>query len=143
VAAGYYIYKKHPFKKSSKYKAFPLDPQFVEACITKLKYLMEVEKVYCDADISLGSLAEKLSIPPYQLSIIINESLKQTFSEFINSYRIEEAKRILLDPKKAQQKIDAVSLEVGFNTRVAFYQAFKKYTKMTPTQYRKKPGDKK
>lgn len=143
VTAGYYIYKKQPFKKSSKYKAFPLDPQFVEVCITKIKYLMEGEKVYCDTDISLGSLAEKLSIPPYQLSIIINESLKQTFSEFINSYRVQEAKRILLDPKKAHLKIAAVAFEVGFNTRVAFYQAFKKYTKMTPTQYKNKTGDKK
>jgi ligand-binding sensor domain-containing protein/AraC-like DNA-binding protein len=143
AAAGIYIYKKFPFKKPSKIKTPILSPLFVEECIRKLRYLMEVEKVYCDPVISLRSLAKKLSIPRYQLSIILNKNLKQTFSKFINIYRVEEAKKILLDPKKTHLKITAVAYEVGFNTRVAFYKAFKKYTKMTPNQYKKKAGGKK
>jgi AraC-like DNA-binding protein len=69
--------------------------------------------------------------------------LNQNFAEFINSYRIEEAKRILKSAKWAQQKIAAVAFEVGFNTTVTFYRAFKKHTNITPTQYKKEGGMKK
>ncbi len=137
LAAAFYIYKKHPFKKKAKYKGSPLNSHFAEECIRKLKHLMKNEKVYSDADISLQSLAEKLSVTPHLLSKVLNERLNQNFAEFINSYRIEEAKRILKSPKGARQKIEALSFEVGFNSRVAFYRAFKKYTNITPTQYKK------
>jgi len=137
LSAAFYFYKKRPFKKKAKYKGSPLHPHFAEECIRKLMYLMEDEKVYSDADISLQSMAEKLSIPPHQLSQLLNEKLDRNFPDFINSYRIEEAKRILKSPKGAQQKIDTVAFEVGFNTSVAFYRAFKKHTNITPTQYKK------
>ena len=64
LAAALYIYKKEKpsFETREKYKGATLNPSFAEECITRLKYLMEIEKVYCDADISLQSLAEKMSI---------------------------------------------------------------------------------
>jgi AraC-like DNA-binding protein len=138
AAIGFYIYKKQPFKKQEKYKCSPLNPQFAEECIRKLKHLMEVEKAYLDADISLQSLAEKLSITSRLLSQILNETLDRNFSDFINFYRVEEAKKILQNPRSAQKKIIALAFDVGFNTKVAFYNAFKKFTNMTPAQYREK-----
>jgi AraC-like DNA-binding protein len=62
--------------------------------------------------------------------------MDQNFSDFINFYRVEEAKKMLQDPRCAQKKIIALAFEVGFNTKVAFYNAFKKFTHMTPAQYR-------
>lgn len=135
---GFYIYKKRPFKKQEKYKDSHLNPHFAEECIRKLKHLMEVEKAYLDADISLLSLAEKLSITSRVLSQILNEKMDRNFSDFINFYRVEEAKKILQDPRGAQKKIIALAFDVGFNTKVAFYNAFKKFTNMTPAQYREK-----
>jgi hypothetical protein len=49
LAAAFSIYKKRPFRKKTKYKHSPLHPDFAEACIKKLNYLMENEKVYTDA----------------------------------------------------------------------------------------------
>ena len=98
---------------------------------------MEIKKEYREPEISLQSLAEKLSITSHQLSQILNEKLNRNFSDFINYYRIEEAKAILLKPESDQQKITTVAFDVGFNTTVAFYNAFKKYTNMTPSQFRK------
>ncbi len=137
VAAVFYIYKKRPFEKKEKYKGSPLTPQYAEECIKKLRYMMDVEKVYCHADVSLQSLAEKLSLSPHLLSQVLNEQLNRNFWDYINSYRIEEAKRILQSPGGAQRKIVAVAFDVGFNTTVAFYNAFKKYTNMTPSQFKK------
>lgn len=140
AAGGFYLYKKRPFKKQQeKYKGSSLNPQFAEERIKKLRYLMEMKKVYRDPDISLQGLSEKLSVTSHQLSQILNEKLERNFSDLINSYRIEEAKKLLLKPGADQQKITTVAFDVGFNTTVAFYNAFKKYTGMTPSQYKKTP----
>jgi AraC-like DNA-binding protein len=141
LAAAFYIYKKmRSLEKKEKYKGSPLNPIFAEECITKLKYLMEIEKVYCDADISLQSLAEKMSIAPHLLSQLLNEKMDRNFADYINQYRIEEAKKILQNPRGARRKISTVAIEVGFNTMAAFYTAFKKYTNMTPSRYKKEAG---
>ncbi len=139
LAAAFYIYKKRLLKKRAKYKGSFLHPDFAEECINKLNYLMDIEKVYTDADIALQSLAEKMSVSTHQLSQLLNERLGRNFADFINSFRIEEAKKILKSPKGSRQKISAVAFTVGFNTTVAFYRAFKKFTKKTPSQYKEAP----
>jgi AraC-like DNA-binding protein len=164
VAAVIYIYKKkRPGEKNGednkeidndkkeneekeKYKRSNLTPEFATECEKKLKHLMEVEKLYRDEQISLQSLAEKIPTKPYILSQVLNERLNRGFYDFINYYRIEEAKKILKSPGKAHLKISVVGEDVGFNSTAAFYKAFKEYTGMTPNQYREekkeaeKPG---
>jgi AraC-like DNA-binding protein len=133
-----YIYKKRPFdKKRKKYESSNLNDQFAEVCIKRLKHLMENDKIYLDEKITLQSLAEKLSIPPYQLSQLLNEKMNQSFPDFINSYRIQEAKEILIGPGGEEKKNTALAYDVGFNSMAAFYKAFKKFTGMTPSQYKK------
>jgi ligand-binding sensor domain-containing protein/AraC-like DNA-binding protein len=139
AAAALYVFRKWtPFRnKKEKYKAAPLDLEFTGECIKKLNYLMDIKKVYCDVDLSLQSLAEKIGISPHQLSQLLNEKLDRNFFDFINEYRVEEAKRILQSSRGAQWKISAVAIEAGFNTMAAFYKAFKKHTGTTPTHYKK------
>ncbi len=139
AAAAFYFYKKKKlfFEKTEKYKGSPLDPYFAGECIKKLNYLMDTEQVYCDADLSLQSLAEKMAISPHQLSQLLNEKLDRNFFDFLNQYRVEEAKKILQSSRWEQRKISAVAIEVGFNTMASFYKAFKKHTGTIPTRYRK------
>lgn len=140
VAAGLYLYKRRSAAGKARYRDSTLPPDFVQECITRLTYLMEIDKVYRDADITLQSLAEKLSVAPRLISRILNEQLQRNFADYINSYRIEEARKILQSPRGAGRKISAVAREAGFNTMVAFYKAFKKYTGMTPSQFKKETG---
>lgn len=137
AAAAVYVYIKRPFDKKKKTPGLQMNPQFAKVCIKKLYQLMEVEKVYRDEKISIQSLAKQLSIPPYQLSQLLNEELNQSFPDFINSYRIEEAKEILTGPGGEEKKNVTVAFDVGFNSVAAFYRAFKKFTGMTPQQYKK------
>jgi AraC-like DNA-binding protein len=142
VGAAFYIYKKRPFTRKEKYKGSSLNPVFVDECIKKLKHLMENQKVYRDEKISLPSLAEKLSLAvkstvgPHQLSQMLNEKLNRNFPDFINYYRIEEAREILASRKGGEKKISVIAGDVGFNSMTAFYRTFKKYTGMTPNQYK-------
>ncbi|MDQ1355605.1 MAG: Helix-turn-helix protein [Acidobacteriota bacterium] len=137
VAAGFYGYKKHLLKKKARYKTSSINPQYAEECVKKLKRLMETEKLYREPDLSLQGLAEKMGVGHHVVSQVLNEKLNRNFSDYINSYRIEEAKKILEGPLKEDVKITAVAFDVGFNTMVAFYNAFKKYTGMTPSEYKK------
>ena len=134
-----YFFRKHPLLKKfrRKYKTSTLDPEKAEKYLKKLFYVIEVEKVYKDEELSLQSLAEKLSIPPRELSQVINERLDMNYSNFINSYRIEEAKNLLFAPGENDHSILDIAYEVGFNSKAVFNRAFKKFTGMTPSQFRK------
>ena len=96
---------------------------------------MEIEKVYRDVGISIESLSGKLSIPPDHLSQIIDEILNKNFTGFINGFRIEEAKKRLLEERG--KTIQEISHQVGFKSKAAFYRAFKKYTGKSPSEFRK------
>src|SRR5690606_4741131 len=75
--------------------------------------------------------------PPRALSNIINRQFECNFFEFINSYRIEEAKRLLAAPEYASKNMLEVMYDVGFNSKATFNTLFKKKVGMTPSEYRK------
>jgi AraC-like DNA-binding protein len=105
--------------------------------LQRLLALMNTEKPYLDGELTLQKVAKAVAISPHHLSQTINEKLNQNFIDFINAYRIEEAKRMLVDPAKKHYSILAVSEEVGFNSKSAFNTAFKKHANMTPSEFRK------
>ena len=122
---------------AKKYEKSMLTPARSERYLNKLLQLMESEQPFTDGDLTIQKLAEKLSIPAPHLSQTINERLGKTFPDFINAYRIEEAKKRLLDPAKKHYTVLAIAEEVGFNSKSAFNDVFKKHVKMTPSEFRK------
>ncbi len=123
--------------KPKRYEKSSLTTENSEKYLNKLLKIMESEKPFLNNDLTLQKLSEMLSVSPHHLSQIINEKLHQNFFDFINGYRIEEAKNLLLDKKGELLTILAIAEEVGFNSKSAFNIAFKKYTSMTPTQFKK------
>lgn len=119
-----------------KYEKSTLTRERSERYLDKLLNFMEKEKPFTDGDLTIQKLAEKLSIPAHHLSQTINERLGQTFSDFINSYRVEEAKRSLLDPALKHLSVLGIAEEVGFNSKSSFNSVFKKHTNMTPSEFR-------
>ncbi|MCB0847277.1 MAG: AraC family transcriptional regulator, partial [Bacteroidetes bacterium] len=96
---------------------------------------VEAEKYYLKSDGSLKDLAEELSLSPTYLSQIINTQAQQNFNDFINYYRIEEAKKRLMDKAYSHLSISGIGATVGFNSKSSFYSVFKKHTQLTPTAY--------
>jgi AraC-like DNA-binding protein len=94
------------------------------------------EKIYMEPDITLDSLAEALNIMPRDLSMLINRHFGINYYEFINRYRIEEAKRMLTSTEYINTTITDIYLRVGFNSKSVFYTFFKKIEGITPTQFR-------
>jgi AraC-like DNA-binding protein len=105
--------------------------------IEQLTIYMETEKPYLNPSLSIRSLSEEIQMNSRELSVLINQHLKQHFFDFVNEYRIEEAKLILKNPEKKEFTILEILYEVGFNSKSSFNTAFKKHTGLTPTQFRK------
>jgi AraC-like DNA-binding protein len=102
----------------------------------RVEQYMVRHKPYLAVDLKLDELAEKLSLPPKTLSILLNIHYKKNFCEFINHYRIQEAISVLSDPALKNKPILDIAMEVGFNSKSAFNRSFKKETGATPLKYR-------
>lgn len=119
-----------------KYEKSTLTSERSERYLDRLVNFMEKEQPFTDGDLTIQKLAERLSIPANHLSQTINERLGQTFSDFVNSYRVEAAKRKLLDPGSRHLSVLGIAEEVGFNSKSSFNSVFKKHTNMTPSEFR-------
>jgi AraC-like DNA-binding protein len=107
-----------------------------EKIVQTVLQCMQNDKPYLEPELSLDQLASRLSIKPRVLSQAINDILQQNFFDFINRYRIEEAKRLLTNPADKKITILEVLYQVGFNSKSSFNTLFKKYTGLTPTEFR-------
>ena len=105
--------------------------------IYKLRQLMGKDKIYLDPNLKIGTLAEQINIPSHKLSNLLNSGLKKSFYEFVNYYRVEHVKKMLLDKNNNNLTILAIAYESGFNSKSTFNDIFKKITKMTPKEYKK------
>ncbi len=121
-----------------KYQGSTLSSHESEWIREKLLELTGPEKVYLDPELSLDQLADQLKVSSKKLSQVINESFDQNFFDFINSYRIEEAKRILLGSTDAKLTVLEVMYQCGFNSKSSFNTLFKKKTGVTPSEFRKR-----
>jgi AraC-like DNA-binding protein len=121
----------------TKYRRSGLDRETGRVFLNELTRHMETNKPYLEGDLVLPQLAQQLGISANYLSQVINEQLQVNFYDFINGYRVEEAKGLIRNAGKKNANILNIALDSGFNSKSAFYTAFKKATAMTPTQYRK------
>ena len=105
--------------------------------IASLKRYMDNNEPFLDPSLSVEELATQVNMPTKELSFLINHDLNQHFFDFVNSYRIQKAKKILENQEKSNLTILEILYEVGFNSKSSFNTAFKRHTDTTPTEYRK------
>jgi AraC-like DNA-binding protein len=102
----------------------------------QIKNHIQNNKRYLDANFSLEMLSDETEISVTKLSNLIKSRTNCNFSDYINQFRVDDAKIILLAKEYEQYTIVSVGLECGFNSKSAFYLAFKKFTNMTPSEYK-------
>lgn len=120
-----------------KYEKSGLPEEELNAIFKSLLQYMETDKPYLETDLTIFKLAESLNFPRHHLSQAINTKSGKSFYDFINGYRVEEAKRRLKDPGFSNFTIQAVAFDSGFNSKATFNAAFSKFAGMTPSAYRK------
>jgi len=101
--------------------------------VERIKELMTLDKVYQEASYSRKDLAQELAIAEHQLSRVINTGFQMSFSDLINSHRVDEAKYLL---RTTDQSVSSIAFDVGFNSLASFNRVFRKVADQTPTAYR-------
>ena len=112
-----------------------LDVKQKQALKNAISQMMEKEKVYLEKDLTVRELAAKLETNYSYVSQIINQDFNQNFSNFINEYRIKEARRLLVNVATNKYSMEYISESVGFKSLSSFNRAFKKFTGVPPTSF--------
>lgn len=113
----------------------PANHQKVTELGIKLEQLLLTQKSYQNPDCRLAHLAQQLNEPDYLVSQALNKHFGKSFFELMNELRINDALQLLAGETSKKYTIEAICFEVGFNSRAAFYRAFKKHTGKTPSEY--------
>lgn len=125
------------YKQKKKYKQALLDTDEIKKYSKDLEQIMLDYKLYLNPDLSLKDLASYLELPANYVSQLLNLGFQKNFSEYVNTYRINEFKeRILLEENKGLT-IMAVAYDSGFNSKTVFNTFFKKIEGITPNAYLK------
>jgi AraC-like DNA-binding protein len=105
--------------------------------LNRLHTYMEEKQPYLDPELTLSELAKQLNMNRGQLSQLINEGTGDNFYNFINKYRVEQVKLFMRDPAMKHYSMLGLALEAGFKSKSTFNLIFKRFTGVTPTEYRK------
>lgn len=105
-----------------------------EKILAELEMLIVLDQLYLNPDLRLGDLAERLYITSHQLSQVLNDNFGTSFSDYINNYRVDAAAKLLV--RSPHLRIEAIGYDVGFNSKSAFFAAFKKFKQVTPMKFR-------
>jgi AraC-like DNA-binding protein len=116
-------------------KPASLDQILGEEVITKLRKVMEEEKLWMNPALNLSLLTKHTGIPAKTISTILNQHLNKSFNEFINRYRIDAIKARLLSAQDKNLTIAGLAYECGFNSQPTFQRAFKSIQGESPSEF--------
>jgi AraC-like DNA-binding protein len=102
----------------------------------RLAHLMQEEKLYTEPELSLSQLAGRMGLSLHELSWLLNKEIGKNFYQYVNHFRIEQAKTLLQSPDHQHLSILAIGFTAGFNSKTAFNNAFKKMVGVTPVVFR-------
>ena len=129
------------------YKAFQLKATEIDGEVFKendntvlfdeISKLIVDKKLYLESDFSLSKLGKLIGQSTQKTSSVINQYAKQNFNDFINYYRIQDAKTLLVNTESEKFTISSIAFDSGFNSLSSFNSAFKKFEGITPSMYRK------
>lgn len=114
----------------------PLDRSDAAAMIERMNLLMANENLFRDEELSLQRMSELLGVTSHQLSNVINRELKMNFRSYLNSYRVAEARKLLVD--NPEMSVLEIAFATGFNSKSSFNESFLRLCGVSPREFRNK-----
>lgn len=102
--------------------------------ITEIQQLMEEKKFYLKPRITISDISTALGTNDKYISLSINKYARMNFNHYINTLRVQEAKKILLEPNR-NSSIQDIAMVCGFGNASSFIRVFKQITGLTPAYY--------
>jgi AraC-like DNA-binding protein len=118
-----------------KYQRSSLDPENANRIQEKLSAYMKEKKPFLDPNLSLETLSKQIGESRYHVSQVVNEKFKLKFNDFVNRYRVEEFKRLIMKPGRRKPTVETLAQLSGFNSKTSFHVVFKKMTGKTPSKF--------
>lgn len=118
---------------AAKYARSALSEEQAVRLAEKIRAAMADDALYLDPCLSLQKLSVKIGASPNLISQTLNETLGETFFDYVNRWRIEATKHRIV---AGEETILDIALSAGFNTRSTFYKAFQRVTGSSPSAYR-------
>ncbi len=128
------------FKRKTTSVPLKIDEQKKMEIKEKLFAFMLDEKPYLNCDLRISDVANSLGFSIHEISQVLNVEMNHNFSDFINSYRVEEVKRRIQKGETQKYTLTAIAMQCGFNSKSSFQRAFKKATNLTPSEFLKDQG---
>ncbi|MDT0605623.1 AraC family transcriptional regulator [Croceitalea rosinachiae] len=120
----------------NKYNSSRLNQKTSKELLRQIKQLFESQNVYLDSGVSLKLIAKELNVSSRQVSQAINENEGYNFYEFVNQYRVEQAKLFFKDKARNKDKMETIAYDSGFGNISSFNVAFKKHVGLTPSEFK-------
>mgnify|MGYP000946996010 CR=1 FL=1 len=124
-------------KDKPKEKEVAVAVEISPEAIARIRNTMEKHQLYLKQNLNIEDFARQVGIHYREVSNIINKEFNTNFFEFVNEYRVNKAKQMLLDPQCSTMTILDILLESGFNSKSSFHRFFKRYTGMSAAEFRK------
>jgi len=126
-----------PYRKmAAAHNGHEMDKAEMKRIYENARDLMVRQKIYLRKSIRLTDFARELGEREKLVSRSINHHAKVNFNLFVNNFRIDHAKELILSGRFDHYTIEAIAEESGFSNKVSFYQTFKKNTGMSPKKFR-------
>lgn len=117
-----------------RYQKAEIPGEVAQELARELEEVMKTRQPWLEESLDQQRLALMLGISPHQLSQLLNQHLGESFADFINRYRVEEAKRLLAEAGASRTVMD-IGMEAGFASNATFYRAFRKHVGQTPREF--------
>ncbi len=124
----------------NKYSGSVLSENQKQKLLQDIILLMEEEKYFLNPQFTVEDCANELQTNRRYISQVINEYLETNFNNFVNEYRVKETRKFLVNPEFDNYSLNGIASMVGFHSRATFNSAFKKFTGLTPSYFKKKNG---
>ncbi len=103
--------------------------------LERVNVLMKKEKPFINPKLKLDDLAKEVDLSRHMLSQLLNEEYESGFSHYVKEYRVKEAKQLIAT--RSELSLEGIGYEAGFNSKSAFFEAFKKIENRTPAEFKK------
>lgn len=101
----------------------------------RLRSMIDEEQMYLNPNLTLRDVSDRLTTNTKYLSQVVNHFAGVNFQNFINTYRVDEAKRKIMDPDFENLTLYGIALQCGFKNKSTFYKVFKEITSFTPKEF--------
>lgn len=131
------IFRKDDELESDRYQKSGLTKKKAENYANTLINHMNNSDSWKNNELTVAILSEETNIPKHHVTQVLNENIKKNFYTFVNEYRVEQAMQMIKSPEYDTLSFVGIAFESGFNSKTAFNIFFKKYTGMTPSEFKR------